>query len=145
MNRTLTMGSSGTITDSYTAFGNMAAIINADSILEGGQTFTLKIAAGKLPTSCGKLFVIINNAEDLASNSNAKVTVSATALDYYLSVSGGKLTPVFAKSSDGTVGSFSGFNAVPDTAGYVPAIGGTPLTKTPQAIMLSKAQLLFRK
>ena len=129
INRTLYMGSSGNITDSYTAFGNMAAIINADSIKSDGNSFTLKIVDGKLPTNRGKLFVIINHAEDLASNSNAQITVSATAIDYYLSVKGGKLSPVFAKSASGTVGRFLGFNSVPDTEGLVPAIGGTALTK----------------
>lgn len=129
LNRTLRLGTQATFTESYTSLGNIAAIINAQSIKQGGQTFNLTVTDGNLPTNHGKNFVIINNAEDLASNSNATVSVTSTKLDYYLSVTDGKMTPVFEKSADGNVGKLLGFSATPDAAGSIPVINGKALTK----------------
>ena len=129
INNTLRIGSVSSFTDSVTAYGNLIALIDAQSIKEKGENFTLKIIDGTLPTKHGKTFLVINNAEDLESNSKLSLNIATTSLNYYLSVKDGKLIPEFEKSSQGSVGNFLGFRAVPDVSGNVPAINGEPIAK----------------
>ncbi len=129
VNRSLKIGSTGTITENYAKFGNTVITFNGDKIALDGQSFTVTVADGNLPKDRGESFVIINHLEKLAASDNASVTVSSSSLDYYIQCIAGSVTPVFEKSSNGNVGEFLGFDIVSDTEGLVPAIFGKMLNK----------------
>ncbi len=127
----LYIGSKRAFEESEAAYGNAAAIINADKIIDGGKAFKLTVADVKKLDSVGKHFLVINHADELEAADNVAVTVTSTSLDYYLKVNGGALTPVFEKSSGGNIGEFLGFSASADVADTFPAIGTTLLEKSP--------------
>lgn len=125
--RDLLLGSTSTPEAGKFSLGNAIITFNGKSLSADGKTTKITIKSGSsLSSAIGERFLIINNSDLLTTDT---VTLSGVSFDYYITTVGGSAQAKFAKSENGNVGTFLGFDIKADTEGYVPAIGENVLQK----------------